>query len=118
MINKLTEWYHFGGKIPRKLKKKILGKKIDRTVLRKMLSETVIGTPIKTMYEIVDFKPHGAFCPNCGEENYVGSGNRTQYPEHWETFRCLRCRSVVGYIDNSPFIHALECKENGYDPTF
>lgn len=117
-MQKLSEWYYYGGKIPRKLKKKVLDKKPTKSKLRKMLSETVVGIPIRTMYERVEFTPHGSFCPKCGEKGYVGTGNRTSYPEHWETFRCLRCRIVVGYIDNSPFIHALECKDNGYDPTF
>ena len=114
----LIEWYNYGGNIPRKVKKKILGVRIRRSKLRIMLAETEVGMSIRTMYERVDFEPHGAFCPKCGEKGYVGSGNRTQSPEHWESFECLRCRSVVGYIDNSPFVHALECKDNNYDPTF
>lgn len=118
MNNKLSEWYYYGGRIPRKLKKAILGEKINKGILRKMLAKTVVGEPIKTMYERVEFTPFGEFCPKCGEPGYIGTGNRTEYPEHWETFRCLRCRTVVGYIDNSPFIHALECKDNNYDPTF
>ena len=115
-MQKLYHWYCEGGRIPRKLKKKILGRKPTRTQLRKMLSETIIGKPIRTMYERVEFTPHGAFCPKCGEKNYIGTGNKAEYPEHWETFKCLRCRNTVGYIDNSPFIHALECDD--YDPTF
>ncbi len=114
----LYEWYQFGGHIPRKLKKKILGKKIRMRELRKMLRETVCGDPIRTMYERVRFTPHGDFCPSCGEKNYVGSGNRASYPEYWEEFYCIRCRGIVGYIDNSPFVHALECKDSGYNPTF
>ena len=115
---KFFEWWNEGGKIPRKHKKKILGHRKSRSVIRRMLKETIVGSPIRTMYERVQFTPHGEFCPKCGESNYVGMGNATQYPEHWESFKCIRCRNVVGYIDNSPFIHALECKDNNYDPTF
>ena len=43
---------------------------------------------------------------------------QTMYPEHWEFFHCARCGNVVGYIDNSPFIHALECKDDDYNPVF
>ncbi len=118
MTKKLNEWYYDGGRIPRKIKKKVLDRKPTRKVLRKMLSETVVGEPIKTMFERVTFSPHGDFCPKCGETSYIGSGNKTDYPEHWESFRCLRCRTIVGYIDNSPFIHALECKDNDYNPVF
>jgi len=105
-------------KMSRKNKKRLLDRKIDKCKLRKMLSETIIGNHIKTMYEIVSFKPHGVFCPKCGETGYIGSGNMTEYPEHWEKFYCLRCSNIVGYIDNSPFVHALECKDNNYNPVF
>lgn len=118
MRQKLIGWYKEGGRIPRKIKKKVLGSKVTMGELRKMLHETVIGDGIKTMYERVTFTPHGCFCPHCGERNYVGTGNMTSYPEHWERFHCIRCRSVVGYIDNSPFVHALECADNNYDPQF
>ena len=118
MTESLCHWCLLGGKIPRKTKKRILGCKISKGRLKRMLKETAVLEPIKTMYERRKFVPHGEFCPHCGEKNYVGTGNRTSYPEHWEYFRCLRCRKVVGYIDNSPFIHALECKEYNYDPVF
>lgn len=115
---KTSEWYWEGGKVPRKIKKRVLGYRISGCKLRRMLRETKLGEPIVTMYERREFTPHGAFCPKCGEKDYVGSGNKTTYPEHWEYFYCVRCRHTVGYIDNSAFVHALECKENGYDPAF
>lgn len=104
---KFYHWWRYGGKIPRKLKKKILGKKMKRSVLRKMLKEYTLGKPVKTMYESVECS-HGLFCPNCGERGMAGTGNMTSYPEHWENFYCLRCRTQVAYIDNSPFVHILE----------
>ena len=119
MNKKFYNWYFHGyDRLPRKMKKQVLGKKIANSRLKSMLAETVVGDPIKTMFEIVEFTPHGAFCPRCGCKSYKGSGNLTEYPEHWEKFYCLRCKNVVGYIDNSPFIHALECKENNYNPVF
>jgi len=83
-----------------------------------MLEEIIVLEPIKTMYERREIIPHGAFCPFCGEKQYVGSGNHSEYPDHLEYFYCLRCRRVVGYIDNSPFIHALENKDFNYNPIF
>lgn len=118
MKKSLRDWYYEGGKIPRKIKKMMLGIRPSRCQLRRMISETVVQEPIRTMFERREFEPHGAFCPNCGETRYVGTGNRTGYPEHWEYFNCIRCRKVVGYIDNSPFIHALECSYNNFDPVF
>lgn len=114
--NKFWEWHRHGGKIPRKTKKKILGLKMPITVLRKKLRDIELGKPIKTMYETRSANME-LFCPHCGCEGYAGTGNRTCYPEHWETFYCIRCRKPVGYIDNSPFIHALECAPD-YDPCF
>jgi len=98
-MSKIGKWFLYGGKIPRKTKKKILGNRKSRSVIRRMLKETVVGSPIRTMYEQVEFTPHGEFCPKCGESNYVGMGSAASYPEHWESFKCIRCRNVVGYID-------------------
>lgn len=104
-------------KLPRKLKKKFLGKKIKKSKLNLLLKSVTLGPPIKTMYERREIFPF-AFCPKCGCKDYYGSGNLTGYPEHWEKFRCFRCHNLVAYIDNSPFIHALECFDNDYDPSF
>ena len=104
---KFSEWYSHGGRIPRKIKKRVLGKRIRRRDLRHKLNTLKIGDPIVTMWERREIN-HGMFCPHCGETKHVGTGNMTSYPEHWEDFKCLRCRRVVARIDNSPFIHVLE----------
>ena len=108
---------YYGCKIPRKVKKRLLGIRLNKSKLKKLLKIVTLGEPIRTMYERRKIYPF-SFCPKCGCKNYVGSGNLTSHPEHWENFRCLRCNNIVGYIDNSPFIHALECADNNYDPTF
>ncbi len=105
-------------RMPRKLKNRYFGKRMQRGKLRKLLASVTIGERrAKTMYEMSDIKPY-PFCPHCGFAGFYGTGNRAEYPEHWEYFRCLKCNEVVGYVDNSPFVHALECKENNYDPIF
>lgn len=104
-------------KVPRKSKKAILGPKLTSGKLNKLLKTVTFGEPIVTMYEEREIYPY-AFCPKCGCKSYYGTGNKTGYPEHWEYFHCLRCRNVVGYIDNSAFIHALECPEENYNPVF
>lgn len=106
-----------GDKIARKPKKRILGFRLSKSKLRKLLSSVKIGVKSKTMYETSEIHPF-LFCPKCGCKSDFGTGNLTSYPEHWEKFHCTRCKNIVGYIDNSPFIHALECAENDYDPTF
>lgn len=99
--------------LPRKVKKKILGLKLSKKRLSHLLDSVVVVSHSKTMYENPVIKPH-LFCPKCGCEEMRGTGNQTIPPEHWEYFHCLRCNWIVGMIDNSPFIHALENKEYGY----
>ena len=104
-------------KLPRKVKKRILGIKLNKNKLRKLLNSVEIIKSASTMYENPIIKPY-AFCPKCGCVEMKGTGNLSAYPEHWEYFHCLRCNYIVAYIDNSPFIHALEAYEYDYDPTF
>jgi hypothetical protein len=104
-----------GEHLPRRLKKQILGKVMSSSQLKKLLKTVKIEAKANTMYQRPLITPY-AFCPKCGCTGYYGTGNKTEYPEHWEYFYCIRCRNVVGYIDNSPFIHALECED--YDPVF
>ena len=106
-----------GYKLPRKVKKSVLGLRMSKSKLRRLLKSVEIISSASTMYEVPEIKPY-LFCPHCGCTEMRGTGNMTSYPEHWERFHCVRCNKVVAYIDNSPFIHALECGENGYDPVF
>ena len=77
-------------KLPRKIKKYILGRKLNKSKLRKLLSSVVVKESCKTMYERPVVEPY-LFCPKCGCKDYIGTGNRTDYPEHWEYFHCIRC---------------------------
>lgn len=110
-------WHGDYDRIPRKIKKGVFGTRMRKQRLQRLLDSVELGAPIKTMYERRETNT-GLFCPHCGYRGYRGGGNMAEYPEHWEYFYCTKCGSVVGYIDNSPFIHALECKENNYDPVF
>ncbi len=96
-----------GHKVPRKVKKFFLGKRFTNSKIKRLLKKIEFGKEIRTMYERREILPF-AFCPKCGCRDYVGYGNMAEYPEHWEDFICLRCRSVVASIDNSPFVHVLE----------
>jgi len=115
--NKAYEAIRNGDKLPRKVKKQILGLRMSGAKLRRLLNSVEIISTAKTMYEAPEIKPY-TFCPHCGCTGMRGTGNKTSYPEWWEYFYCIRCNKVVGYIDNSAFIHALECSDNGYDPVF
>ena len=113
MRDALTE----GDKIPRKAKKQILGKRMSKTKLKRLLDSVEIIGIAQTMHEEPNIKPY-LFCPQCGCTETRDGGNLTAHPEYWSYTYCLRCNKVVGYIDNSPYIHALECKENNYNPVF
>lgn len=115
--SKVYRAIHLSHKLPRKVKKRLFGLKMSKAELNRLLKSVEIISPAKTMYETPEIKPY-MFCPHCGCISMRGSGNLTSYPEHWEYYYCNRCNKVVGYIDNSPFIHALECSDNNYDPVF
>lgn len=96
-----------GEKLPRKVKKHILGKRISKSRLNRLIKSVKVINHAGTMYEEPVVEPH-LFCPHCGCSGIVGTGNMTSYPEHWENFYCSRCHEIVAFIDNSPFTHILE----------
>jgi len=94
------------GKIPRKDKKRLLGNKLTKSKISRLL-KVVTTVGVKTMYERPRITPF-SFCPQCGCKHYYGSVNMETYPEHYEVFKCLRCNNEVGIIANSPFYHVLQ----------
>jgi len=92
-------------KVPRKLKKAILGKRISKSKLRRMLAETKI---IKMKYPEPAMILPEQFCPNCGCNVSYVEDHGVPYPEIWIDDHCLRCHEVVGGADNSPYYHVLE----------
>jgi transcription initiation factor IIE alpha subunit len=111
---KLQRAIYYGEKLPRKIKKAILGKKISQTKLRRLIGSVEL---IPTDDNDMVIKPF-LFCPNCGCKLLFGTGNKAEYPEHWEQFYCQRCRQQVGCIDNSRFIHLLEYKDENFKVWF
>ena len=84
----------FGERIPRWAKKQMLGKKLSKTKLRKMIK---------------NYKPGDeTFCPYCGCRSTWSTGNMTEYPERYVKEYCLRCGKLVEVSDNSPYYHILE----------
>ncbi|MFA5014309.1 MAG: hypothetical protein WC549_02035 [Actinomycetota bacterium] len=103
----------YGEHIPRKIKKAILGFRMNRSNLRNLLQSVRVIKPAETCFEKPIIFPF-LFCPKCGCRSFYGTGNMTEYPEHYEYFYCMRCRNRVAVIDNSPFTHALECSDDNY----
>lgn len=102
-----------GDKLPRKIKKQLLGKRMSKAKLRRLVASVVIEDKATTMYEGAVILPY-AFCPKCGCRDSRGSGNWAEYPEHWENFYCIRCNNIVAQVDNSPLIHCLEVENNDF----
>lgn len=112
---KEPKWCYFdalynGQKVPRKIKRKLLDRKLSGCALRRLIKSVSIiiqPDPERPSYPYIEVLPY-LFCPNCGE-----SGARTlhrdgYYPEVYDTQYCLRCGKKVAEADNSPMIHVLQ----------
>lgn len=106
-----------GAKLPRKVKKHFLGKRISMGKMKKILKDLVLIEQPRTMFETPTYNVP-LCCPKCGCTKSVGTGNMTSYPEHWEYFYCVRCRFKVAAIDNSPYIHCFDYKANNFEIMF
>lgn len=95
--------YH-DDKLPRKLKKIILGTKITRKELRDRLAKVYIKEHNKQngYIELSDY-----FCPKCGCEITRTINHHVEYPEIWTENFCVRCNEYVGGQDNSWPHHIL-----------
>lgn len=97
--------------VSRKTKKAILGRKMNKHKLSKRLAVVVITRDSRGRVDDIS----DVFCPKCGCERERGTGNMVAYPEVWIRDYCLRCGFLVGTADNSPYYHALEFEEQGYE---
>jgi len=103
----------YGDKVPRKEKKAIMGTRVSRNKLRRMLAKVQV---IQNKYPKPSTIINGDFCPKCGcLADAVCTGNMSEYPEHYEKFTCLRCDFLLGLIDNSPYYSAFEFPEDNYE---
>lgn len=107
-------WDHLqlGWKMPRKAKKYLIGTKMSRNKLRKLLNSVVIIP--QTYPASSSISPH-PFCPKCGCVAVIHGGNLVEYPEVYIRDNCARCYHLVGMADNSPYYHALEFKHSEYN---
>ena len=111
---------HYGDRLPRRTKKRLLGRRLNKSTLRPLIAARIafvrdyeapknsiayteqhmsMGVPCIRYAELLT----NEFCPKCGCTVIIGTGNRADYPEHWEDFNCGRCGFCVGGIDNSPY---------------
>jgi hypothetical protein len=113
-IFKLINSLDYGERIPRKVKKWYLGKKVNKSKLRKLLKSVVVVPAENDSRDGPEILPY-TFCPRCGCKESTNSGNMAMYPEYYIHYNCQRCGFLVGLVDNSRFVHALECAEYDYN---
>lgn len=95
-----------GEKVPRKIKKQILGNKLSRNKLRKRISKLEVKIYKYPNGYSVPYTDE-EFCPKCGCEEHYSSGQMAEYPETWIRHYCLRCGELVEEEDNSAMVHQL-----------
>jgi len=94
-----------GEKLSRKQKRAVLGKRLNRSTLKKRIGAIKLIPQPFPQSTIIEPYP---FCPKCGCTVVIGSGNKALYPEAWYEDTCARCNFLVGVVDNSPYYHVLE----------
>jgi len=107
-----VKYKHFRGilyrdRLPRKVKKSILGLRISTCALKRKIKafETISpailwwGRPETNM---------ATFCPYCGCNAEGAVDHHVPYPEVWIDYYCYRCKAVVARVDNSAYHHILE----------
>lgn len=93
-------------KLPRKLKKRVLGIKMKKVKLRALL-KICYAKSGRTIYDPIEIYPYH-FCPSCGCEATEFTGNMVPHPELYDIGSCLRCGREVMVADNSVYIHCFE----------
>jgi hypothetical protein len=108
----------FKHKIPRKWKKVILGDKVSKSKLRRLLKsvQIVINNKPSESNEVLPFY----FCPVCGSTKSYIVDHHVEYPEVWYEEFCLRCGLNIGGADNSVYMHILEDinESKDYNPEY
>jgi transcription initiation factor IIE alpha subunit len=96
-----------GGKLPRKVKKKLLGLRVSKKDLREQIKNVKIEihNPYNNGYTY-DY-PNDTFCPECGCIFTYDTGNIAEYPEEWIKFYCVKCGECIAYRDNGEVWHKL-----------
>lgn len=101
-----SESLEYGEKVPRKIKKQILGYKLSKSKLRKRIAKLEVKINTWSNGYKVPFV-EDEFCPNCGCEGFYSTGEMAEYPETWVRHYCLRCHTLVAEADNSALVHEL-----------
>lgn len=95
-----------GEKIPRKIKKELLGIKLNKNKLRRKINKLEVKVNVWSNGYRVHYV-EDEFCPKCGCKEYSSTGEMASYPETWVQHHCLRCDNLVAEADNSAMVHSL-----------
>lgn len=101
-------------KVPRKMKKAVLGRRLNKTKLRRKLRR--VQVILNTYPQPATILPE-TFCPLCGCTESAGGGELCISDDSRDTCQqgyCLRCGFLVWEVDNSPMVHCLEWPEFDY----
>lgn len=94
--------------VSRKVKKELIGKKMNKHKLKALIASITITKPRKSLSAYgPDIKPY-TFCPKCGCKESYTEDYHAIYPEVFYNDYCQRCNSWVGGADNSRHRHVLE----------
>jgi len=105
-LDKYYRRHNNSNKLPRKTKKLLLGRKLNKSKLRKRIASIKILTAsLENGYSWS--VPSECFCPYCGCDSARTGPMLAGYPEVYYYSYCLRCNRAVGCADNSQFIHFL-----------
>lgn len=89
-----------GGKVSRKWKIRLIGRKANKKTIRNQNEEF-----IKNPFMMPD-------CHVCGCSDHSSDYHYVGYPEVWNDYRCLRCKTLIAYEDNSPLRFVLLEQKN------
>ena len=101
--------FYSGEKVPRKVKKALIGTKCSKKDLKNRLKNIRVISEDRYGIMLNDY-----FCPKCGCNCEKRESHYVEYPEIWNDYYCLRCGYHTAYEDNGPYTHCLESTEDNY----
>ena len=93
-----------GLKISRKKKKTLLGRKIPKSSLKKLIRVCVSHMKGKIIYESREVFPY-PFCPKCGCKSQTTYGPVSGDPESLQQHDCSRCAYTVAQQGLGEYYH-------------
>jgi hypothetical protein len=100
-----------GSRLPRKIKKCVLGYRMSKTQIKKHYNNSVLFVH---QYQSSTSLSVDVICPECGCYWTITENHGAEYPEVYITEYCARCHCLIGSADNSPTYLFYECDDNEF----